>query len=164
MSISDKLLREISILERKSGINRIIISSFYFFALVLLTFGVLEEQVFELFSFWLPTIICLKSLMVEENKDDKQWLSYWGILALITLFEVTVNSVLKLIFRCDLGLGVIPFYQLTKFIAIVILTLPSMRATCFIYDKVFLKYFQIKVKDRDLMYRKILSMRPSTTY
>lgn len=162
MSITEKFLTEIRVIEEKSGISRVIIVSLYFLAFVLVASGLAVEQVMALVSFGLPTIFCLKTLNL-DNKDEKQWLSYWGILSIITLVEATIDSVLSFIFYSGFSLNKIQLYQLFKFALLVFSTLPSINSSYYIYNKLLSKHFQVK-ETKDLMYRKILSMRPSTAY
>ncbi|KAL6875795.1 hypothetical protein ACP4OV_013308 [Aristida adscensionis] len=71
-----------------------------------------------------PLYASVKAIETKSPVDDQQWLTYWVLYSLITLFELTFASIIQLL----------PFWPSMKLIFICWLVLPYFNGAAFVYQ------------------------------
>ncbi|KAL5204352.1 hypothetical protein ABZP36_009223 [Zizania latifolia] len=86
-----------------------------------------------------PLYASVKAIETKSPVDDQQWLTYWVLYSLITLFELTFASVIQWL----------PFWPSMKLILICWLVLPYFNGAAFVYQNyvrpVFVKNQMVNV-------------------
>ncbi|KAJ7953792.1 HVA22-like protein [Quillaja saponaria] len=77
-----------------------------------------------------PLYASIKAIETKSITDDQQWLTYWVLYSMITLFELTFAKVLELL----------PFWPYAKLIASCWLVLPHFNGAAYVY-KHFIRPF-----------------------
>ncbi|KAM7464528.1 hypothetical protein LguiA_032649 [Lonicera macranthoides] len=106
-----------------------------FFSVVLKNIDVLAGPVITLAY---PLYASIKAIETKSRADDQQWLTYWVIYSLITLFELTFTKLLEWF----------PIWPYAKLIAICWLVLPYFNGATYVYEhfiRPFYKDPQIKI-------------------
>jgi receptor expression-enhancing protein 5/6 len=75
-------------------------------------------------GFIYPAYMSFKSLETKELDDDKIWLTYWVIYAILNIYRITLGTVLK----------IIPFYDIIRLIFYIYLFHPKTQGAVVIYD------------------------------
>ncbi|KAG2374235.1 hypothetical protein C9374_011072 [Naegleria lovaniensis] len=83
------------------------------------------QLICHLVAFILPAYASFKAIRSPQSNDDKQWLIYWIIYALIHVFEYYLLVVVVFI----------PFYWEIKFFFVIWLIAPQTRGATFLYTK-----------------------------
>ncbi|KAL2226123.1 UNVERIFIED_CONTAM: HVA22-like protein a [Sesamum indicum] len=77
-----------------------------------------------LLSLVFPLYCSIKAIETKSRADDQQWLTYWVLYSLITLFELTFAKVLEWF----------PIWSYAKLIAICWLVLPYFNGAAYVYE------------------------------
>ncbi|KAL4499698.1 hypothetical protein ABPG72_017238 [Tetrahymena utriculariae] len=77
-------------------------------------------------GFIYPAYMSFKALETTDNKDDKQWLTYWVVYSLFTVMDTFIGFTLSFI----------PFYYFFKLAFFVYLFHPKTQGAVIVYDKV----------------------------
>ncbi|EAR87858.1 HVA22/TB2/DP1 family protein (macronuclear) [Tetrahymena thermophila SB210] len=77
-------------------------------------------------GFIYPAYMSFKALETTDNKDDKQWLTYWVVYSLFTVMDSFIGFTLSFI----------PFYYFLKLAFFVYLFHPKTLGAVVVYDKV----------------------------
>ncbi|XP_023511893.1 HVA22-like protein f isoform X2 [Cucurbita pepo subsp. pepo] len=80
-----------------------------------------------------PLYASIRAIESPSSLDDRQWLSYWVIYSLITLFELTFWRILVWI----------PLWGYIKLVACLWLVLPIFNGSAYIYENIVRKYVKI---------------------
>lgn len=103
----------------------------YFF---LVFFNIGGEFLVNFAGFLLPGYYSLEALFTTSSKDDTQWLTYWVVYALLSVFESAVNAVYWF-----------PFYYTFKFVFVLWMALPQTAGAQVVFrnflQPVFSRYF-----------------------
>lgn len=92
-----------------------------FLKVVLQNFDVLAGPVVSLVY---PLYASIKAIESKSPIDDQQWLTYWVLYSLITLFELTFAKVIEWI----------PFWSYAKLIATCWLVIPYFSGAAYVYE------------------------------
>eukprot|EP01018_Ginkgo_biloba_P039065 Gb_05305 [translate_table: standard] len=71
-----------------------------------------------------PLYASVRAIETPSRLDDQQWLTYWVLYSLITLFEITFSRVLEWL----------PFWPYVKLITICWLVLPIFNGAAYVYE------------------------------
>ena len=71
-----------------------------------------------------PLYASVKAIETKSSVDDQQWLTYWVLYSLITLFELTFTSIIEWL----------PFWSSMKLIFISWLVLPYFSGAAYVYQ------------------------------
>ncbi|KAL9227373.1 hypothetical protein vseg_003066 [Gypsophila vaccaria] len=71
-----------------------------------------------------PLYASIKAIESKSPVDDRQWLTYWVLYSLITLFELTFAPLIEWI----------PFWSYAKLIATCWLVIPYFSGAAYVYD------------------------------
>ncbi|CAI9785228.1 unnamed protein product [Fraxinus pennsylvanica] len=71
-----------------------------------------------------PLYCSIKAIETQSRADDQQWLTYWVLYSLITLFELTFSKVLELF----------PIWSYAKLIGVCWLVLPYFNGAAYVYE------------------------------
>ncbi|XP_072974467.1 HVA22-like protein a isoform X2 [Typha angustifolia] len=88
-----------------------------------------------------PLYASVKAIETKSPVDDQQWLTYWVLYSLITLFELTFAKVIEWL----------PFWSFTKLIFNCWLVLPYFSGAAYVYQK-YVRPLYIKQQAVDLWY------------
>ncbi|XP_048318835.2 HVA22-like protein c [Ziziphus jujuba] len=72
-----------------------------------------------------PLYASIKAIETKSRADDQQWLTYWVLYSLITLFEITFAKVIELL----------PIWAYAKLIFICWLVLPQFNGAAYVYKR-----------------------------
>ncbi|XP_062170699.1 HVA22-like protein a [Alnus glutinosa] len=92
-----------------------------FFKVVLKNFDILAWPVVSLVY---PLYASVRAIETKSPVDDQQWLTYWVLYSMITLFELTLVKVLEWI----------PFWPYAKLILVCWLVIPYFSGAAFVYE------------------------------
>ncbi|KAL8035582.1 hypothetical protein ABFX02_12G106600 [Erythranthe guttata] len=77
-----------------------------------------------LVSLVFPLYCSIKAIETKSSADDQQWLTYWVLYSLITLFELTFAKLLEWF----------PIWSYTKLIGVCWLVLPYFNGAAYVYE------------------------------
>ncbi|KAK4317539.1 hypothetical protein Pmani_011383 [Petrolisthes manimaculis] len=120
-------------IEKKTQVKReyvalggVVLTSLY------LVFGFGAQLICNVIGFIYPTYRSIKALESNQKDDDTQWLTYWVVFALFSVFE----------FFSDILLSWFPFYWLAKCMFLVWCFMPvSWNGSYVIYSRVVRPFF-----------------------
>lgn len=92
-----------------------------FFKVLLKNFDVLAGPLITLVY---PLYASVRAIETQSPTDDRQWLTYWVLYSLITLFELTFVKVIQLL----------PFWPFAKFVFNCWLVLPYFSGAAYVYE------------------------------
>ncbi|KAF3431443.1 hypothetical protein FNV43_RR26174 [Rhamnella rubrinervis] len=72
-----------------------------------------------------PLYASVKAIETKSRTDDQQWLTYWVLYSLITLFEITFAKVIELL----------PIWAYAKLIVTCWLVLPQFNGAAYVYKR-----------------------------
>lgn len=105
------------------------------FAVAVKNFDVLAMP---LVSLVYPLYASINAIETRSRTDDRQWLTYWVLYSLITLFELTFYKVLEWF----------PIWPYAKLVAICWLVLPQFNGAAYVYERFIRPFYrnpQIKI-------------------
>ncbi|KAJ9709266.1 hypothetical protein PVL29_000966 [Vitis rotundifolia] len=88
-----------------------------------------------------PLYASIKAIETKSQADDQQWLTYWVLYSLITLFELTFAKLLEWF----------PIWPYAKLIATCWLVLPSFNGAAYVY-KHFIRPFYMSPQTSQIWY------------
>jgi len=131
-SLKEKWDEHIKLIEDKTGIKGNIVLSILFGSLFFVYMGVLERFITNMIGTFYPAYWSMKAIESENCDDDKQWLTYWVVFAIFTIFDIVGGGfVIKLI----------PFYFIFKMIFLVWLFMPNFRGATILYNLIIVRLF-----------------------
>ncbi|KAK9673377.1 hypothetical protein RND81_12G163900 [Saponaria officinalis] len=80
-----------------------------------------------------PLYASMRAIESPSTLDDQQWLTYWVLYSLITLFELSCWTILQWL----------PFWPYVKMLFCMWLVLPIFNGAAYIYENVVRKYVKI---------------------
>ncbi|KAG5230006.1 ABA-responsive family protein [Salix suchowensis] len=92
-----------------------------FLKVLLKNFDVLAGPVISLVY---PLYASIRAIETKSHVDDKQWLTYWILYSMLTLFELTFAKVIELL----------PFWPYAKLILTCWLVVPQFSGAAYIYE------------------------------
>uniref|UniRef100_A0A914XB16 Receptor expression-enhancing protein n=1 Tax=Plectus sambesii TaxID=2011161 RepID=A0A914XB16_9BILA len=124
---SGKLVALLVRLEAKTNIRREqIVYGFGGLFGVYMIFGYFAQLVCNTIGLAYPVYASVKAIRTEDKDDDKQWLTYWTVLAVFSLFDFFSEKVM----------GVFPLYWMLKCAFLLYLYLPQFRGAEHLYRDV----------------------------
>lgn len=124
--------KHMKILSDKSGIPAPIITGILIICCVCVFVGFFDKYITLLVAVIYPSYWSIKAIESEEKDDDKQWLTYWVVFAVFTVFDTIGAPILHYI----------PFYFFIKIIFLIWCFLPNTRGALFIYEKFLIGCFK----------------------
>ncbi|KAI5679054.1 hypothetical protein M9H77_10004 [Catharanthus roseus] len=85
-----------------------------------------------------PLYASIRAIETKSQEDDRQWLTYWVLYSLLTLFELTFYKVLELL----------PIWSYAKLAAICWLVLPQFNGAAYVYERFIRPFYrnpQVKI-------------------
>ncbi|KAF1812024.1 membrane biogenesis protein Yop1 [Eremomyces bilateralis CBS 781.70] len=98
------------------------LGALYFF---LVFFNIAGEFLVNTAGFIIPAYYSLEALFSAQKADDTQWLTYWVVYALFSVFESAVSAVYWF-----------PFYYTFKFVLILWMALPQTNGANIVFNSV----------------------------
>ena len=137
-----------SIIEKRTEVNPKVIIGGLLVALILTTTKWFSSYVTCLVGVLCPTYLSLKAIEGPDEDDDKQYLTYWVVYGLFSVFDLFTSFLIK----------VIPFYYTIKLAFLIWLFMPNFKGAVVIYNFVvgplFRKYESKFDKGVDKIIRK----------
>ena len=137
-----------SIIEKRTEVNPKVIIGGLLVALILTTTKWFSSYVTCLVGVLCPTYLSLKAIEGPDEDDDKQYLTYWVVYGLFSVFDLFTAFLIK----------VIPFYYTIKLAFLIWLFMPNFKGAVVIYNFVvgplFRKYESKFDKGVDKIIRK----------
>ena len=137
-----------SIIEKRTEVNPKVIIGGLLVALILTTTKWFSSYVTCLVGVLCPTYLSLKAIEGPDEDDDKQYLTYWVVYGLFSVFDLFTAFLIK----------VIPFYYTIKLAFLIWLFMPNFKGAVVIYNLVvgplFRKYESKFDKGVDKIIRK----------
>ncbi|XP_010257038.1 PREDICTED: HVA22-like protein a isoform X1 [Nelumbo nucifera] len=78
-----------------------------------------------------PLYASIRAIESKSHEDDKQWLTYWVLYSMLTLFELTFAKVIEWL----------PFWPYAKLIATCWLVLPYFSGAAYVYEHFVRPFF-----------------------
>ena len=113
-----------NIIEKRSQINPKVLIGGLAVALILTTTKWLSSYVTCLIGVLCPTYLSLKALESPEEDDDKQFLTYWVVYGLFTIFDIFTSFLINKI----------PFYYTFKLAFLIWMFMPNFRGSIYVYN------------------------------
>ncbi|TMW94547.1 hypothetical protein EJD97_010111 [Solanum chilense] len=91
-----------------------------------------------LISLVYPLYTSIKAIETKSRADDRQWLTYWVLYSLITLFELSFSKLIEWF----------PIWSYAKLAAICWLVLPYFNGACYVYENFIRPFYrnpQVKI-------------------
>ncbi|KAL8518734.1 hypothetical protein ACS0TY_009915 [Phlomoides rotata] len=85
-----------------------------------------------LISLVYPLYCSIKAIETKSNSDDQQWLTYWVLYSLITLFELTFATLLEWF----------PIWSYTKLGGVCWLVLPYFNGAAYVYENFIRPFYR----------------------
>ena len=137
-----------SIIEKRAEVNPKVVIGGLIVALILTTTKWFNSYVTCLVGVLCPTYLSLKAIEGPDEDDDKQYLTYWVVYGLFSVFDLFTAFLIK----------VIPFYYTIKLAFLIWLFMPNFKGAVVIYNFVvgplFRKYESKFDKGVDKIIRK----------
>ena len=137
-----------SIIEKRAEVNPKVVIGGLIVALILTTTKWFNSYVTCLVGVLCPTYLSLKAIEGPDEDDDKQYLTYWVVYGLFSVFDLFTAFLIK----------VIPFYYTIKLAFLIWLFMPNFKGAVVIYNLVvgplFRKYESKFDKGVDKIIRK----------
>ena len=137
-----------SIIEKRAEVNPKVVIGGLIVALILTATKWFNSYVTCLVGVLCPTYLSLKAIEGPDEDDDKQYLTYWVVYGLFSVFDLFTAFLIK----------VIPFYYTIKLAFLIWLFMPNFKGAVVIYNLVvgplFRKYESKFDKGVDKIIRK----------
>jgi receptor expression-enhancing protein 5/6 len=115
-------------------------------ACFVLTFlGISESLVTTLVATVFPIFWSIKAIESPDTDDDKQWLTYWVVISAFQIIDDYSHFIL----------AIIPLYYFLKLVLIVILMLPNIQGSAWVYNTIVYRLFKTYEKDLDNLTEKV---------
>ncbi|KAL7260943.1 hypothetical protein ACSBR1_006583 [Camellia fascicularis] len=95
-----------------------------------------------LISLAYPLYASIKAIETKSRTDDQQWLTYWVIYSMITLFELTFAKVLEWF----------PIWPYVKLIATCWLVLPQFNGAAYVYEHFVRPFYRNPPRTANMWY------------
>ena len=115
-----------SIIQKRTEVNPKVIIGGLLVALILTTTKWFSSYVTCLVGVLCPTYLSLKAIEGPDEDDDKQYLTYWVVYGLFSVFDLFTAFLIK----------VIPFYYTIKLAFLIWLFMPNFKGAVVIYNLV----------------------------
>jgi receptor expression-enhancing protein 5/6 len=127
------------IITKHTGIPAKVVVPTLGFCCFIVLIGYLENYITTIVGIGYPVFWSLKALESENKEDDTQWLTYWIVFALFTLFDQFSGFVLRFV----------PFYFFFKILFLIWCFMPNTRGATVVYNMVIKQLFKTYEKDLD---------------
>src|SRR5947208_978565 len=98
LSLKDKYFENIRLIEEKTGLPGNLVVGVLIGSIVFVYIGILEKLITNIIGTFYPAYWSMKAIESQNCEEDKQWLTYWVVFAIFTIFDiVTLGFVIKLI-------------------------------------------------------------------
>ena len=131
-NIKSRFNKEIELISKKTGYDGKIISGILCVCALLTFINLFGKYITCLVGVTLPAYWSIKAIESPEFNDDKQWLTYWAIYGIFTLFDQFANIILR----------IVPFYFVIKIIFLIWCFMPNTMGALFVYNKLVGPYFR----------------------
>ena len=122
--ITSMIENHMNIIEKRSKINPKVLIGGLAVALILTTTKWFSSYVTCLIGVLCPTYLSLKALESPEEDDDKQFLTYWVVYGLFTIFDIFTSFLINKI----------PFYYTFKLAFLIWMFMPNFRGSIYVYN------------------------------
>ena len=113
-----------NIIEKRTEVNPKVLIGGLIVALILTTTKWFSSYVTCLVGVLCPTYLSLKAIEGPDDDDDKQYLTYWIVYGLFSVFDLFTAFLIK----------VIPFYYTIKLAFLIWLFMPNFKGAVYIYN------------------------------
>ena len=113
-----------NVIEKRTEINPKVIIGGLIVAIILTTTKWFSSYVTCLVGVLCPTYLSLKAIESPEDDDDKQFLTYWVVYGLFTIFDIFTSFLINKI----------PFYYTFKLAFLIWMFMPNFRGSIYVYN------------------------------